>query len=105
MHNEKYSIDSWIKLRKKLDFIPKNQPIFLNFEPDEFKIKQMTTYVLHDRMIIGNFSDDGYIENNLPISERIKSKENVHYQISIRKTKEELSLINDSVFVVTRYNK
>jgi hypothetical protein len=105
MHNEKYSIDSWIKLRKKLDFIPKNQPIFLNFKPDEFKIKQMTTYVLHDRMIIGNFSDDGYIENNLPISERKKSRKNVHYQISIRTLKDQKSLIDDPLFVVTRYTK
>ncbi|NBX84526.1 MAG: hypothetical protein EBQ95_02825 [Gammaproteobacteria bacterium] len=103
MHTTKYSMDNWIQLRKKIDFIPKNQPLLLNFNESEAKIKQMLTYIFYDRMVTADFTDDGYIQGKLPISERIKSRKKVHYQISIRTLKEEKSLIDDPVFTLKRY--
>jgi hypothetical protein len=103
MHTAKFSMENWKELRQEIAFIPKNQPIYLNFKASEFKIKQMLTYILYDQMVTADFSDDGYIQDNLPISERDISRKNVHYQISIRESKDEKSLIDNPVFVVKHY--
>ena len=64
------SFSSLLHLRELSTDIPLDQFIYLNLGTVHHKLRQMVTYVLFDRIVFSNFSDDGYIHGHLPANHR-----------------------------------
>lgn len=57
-------------LRELAKNIPPDQVIYLNLGTVHHKLRQMVAYVLMDRKLAANYSDDGYILGKLPPDQR-----------------------------------
>lgn len=59
-----------LMLRSALKDIPKDSPVYLAMGPQHHKLRQMITYVLHDRKLASDYTDDAYIVGHLPAGQR-----------------------------------
>ncbi|MCP5196291.1 MAG: hypothetical protein H6974_05850 [Gammaproteobacteria bacterium] len=64
------SFSSFLALRNLVQHIPSSDIIYLNFGAEHHKLRQMAAYILMDRKLASDYSDDGYILGHLPPSER-----------------------------------
>jgi len=58
-----------LHLREMVKDIDPNQVIYLDLGGAHHKLRQMVAYVLRDRKLAGNYSDDGYILGKLPLGQ------------------------------------
>lgn len=64
------SFSSLLRLRELTKDIPSNQIIYLNLGAAHNKLRQMAAYILFDRKLFSDFSDDCYIFGHLPSDQR-----------------------------------
>ncbi|MHB8621925.1 MAG: hypothetical protein ACYC9J_02690 [Sulfuricaulis sp.] len=64
------AFSSLLYLRETVKDINPDQIIYLNLGAEDQKLRQMVAYVLSDRKLASNYSDDGYIYGKLPPNER-----------------------------------
>ncbi len=57
-------LGNWLRI------LTPDQVIYLNLGAVHHKLRQMVAYVLMDRKLAGNYSDDGYILGKLPPDQR-----------------------------------
>lgn len=61
---------SLVHLRETVKHIPSDEVIYLNFGAEYHKLRQMVAYILYDKKLASDYSDDGYIHGKLPANER-----------------------------------
>jgi len=64
------AFSSLLYLRETVKRINPDQIIYLNLGAEYHKLRQMIAYVLYDRRLASDYSDDGYIHGKLPPNER-----------------------------------
>lgn len=64
------AFSSLLHLRETVRRISPDQIIYLNLGAEYHKLRQMIAYVLHDRKLASDYSDDGYILGKIPPGER-----------------------------------
>lgn len=72
-----------LDLRESVASIPKDDVIYVSLGEAHSKLRQMVAYVLYDRKIAGDYSDDGYILGHLPLNERVMSLKNANWLMTI----------------------
>jgi hypothetical protein len=60
-----------LHLRQLIKDIDPNEVIYLNLESHHHKLRQMIAYILLDRKLAADYSDDGYILGKLPPDQRV----------------------------------
>jgi hypothetical protein len=61
---------SFLNIEEMVKNIPPDDVIYLKFGADHHKLRQMVTYVLHERRFASDYTDDGYISGSLPVNEQ-----------------------------------
>lgn len=59
-----------LRLREKVKKIDPDEVVYLNFGPEHHKLRQMVAYILPDRKLASDYTDDGYITGQMPPEHR-----------------------------------
>lgn len=70
VNQEKNPFDTLLQLRYALSAIPVDESIYIGLGEEHGKLRQMVAYILHDRKIASDYTDDGYISGSLPPEEK-----------------------------------
>ncbi|OGV28042.1 MAG: hypothetical protein A3F18_05205 [Legionellales bacterium RIFCSPHIGHO2_12_FULL_37_14] len=80
----KYPFKTFLELRSSLATIPKDEVIHVALGAQHNKLRQMVAYILYDRKISSDYTDDGYILGHLPESDQVMSATNATALVTIK---------------------
>jgi hypothetical protein len=78
------AFDTLLKLRRLVADIDKDKVIYLNLGNVHHKLRQMVAYVLNNRKLAGDYTDDAYIMGHLPPDQRIVNFKTASYVLDFQ---------------------
>jgi hypothetical protein len=60
-----------VELRRLVQALPPNDVIYVNLGDETHKLRQLVAYVLPDRNLASDYTDDSYLVGQLPAAERV----------------------------------
>jgi hypothetical protein len=95
--------NAYLDLRASVEAIPKDEVVYLAFA-GHYKLRQIATYILSDRKLASDYSDDGYILNNIPKGEINIPLETAKWMIQYKpvETSDEEPLYRTGPFLIRR---